>query len=50
MQWFGELESHIIKVQHNCVSDNKIYANQKFIPIDMSTFWYLKETKCGFII
>lgn len=33
MTWFGDLESHIIKVQHNCLMDNKIYANQNFIPI-----------------
>jgi len=33
MTWFGELESHIIKVQHNCWSDNKRYVNNSFIPI-----------------
>ena len=33
MTWFGELESHIIKIQHNCLSDNKIYSNHSFIPI-----------------
>lgn len=33
MKWFGDLESHIIKIQHNCVSDNKIYSNNSFIPI-----------------
>lgn len=33
MTWFGDLESHIIKVQHNCLSDNKQYANNSFIPI-----------------
>ena len=33
MNWFGELESHIIKVQHNCLSDNKVYSNCSFIPI-----------------
>lgn len=33
MTWFGDLESHIIKTQHNCVSDNKVYANNNFIPI-----------------
>lgn len=32
MTWYGDLESHIIKIQHNCVSDNKIY-NGNFIPI-----------------
>lgn len=31
--WYGELESHIIKVQHNCMSDSKRYANANFIPI-----------------
>lgn len=33
MTWFGDLESHIIKVQHNTVSGNKLYANNNFIPI-----------------
>ena len=33
MKWFGDLESHIIKIQHNCLSDNKIYSNHSFIPI-----------------
>ena len=32
LDWYGELESHIIKVQHNCISDNKNYAGS-FIPI-----------------
>lgn len=32
MNWYGELESHIIKVQHNCVSDNRVYSGN-FIPI-----------------
>lgn len=33
MDWFGDLESHVIKVQYNCVSDNKVYSNNNFIPI-----------------
>lgn len=33
MKWFGDLEAHIIKIQHNCLSDNKIYNNNSFIPI-----------------
>lgn len=33
MDWYGDLESHIIKIQYNCVSDNKVYASQNFIPI-----------------
>ena len=33
MTWFGELESHIIKIQHNCLSDKKIYNSNLFIPI-----------------
>lgn len=33
MTWFGDLESHIIKTQHNCFSDNKNYARKNFIPI-----------------
>lgn len=33
MTWFGDLESHIIKTQHNTESGNKRYANNNFIPI-----------------
>lgn len=33
MTWFGDLESHIIKAQHNCLSDNKQYRTNSFIPI-----------------
>ncbi|PFZ33873.1 hypothetical protein COL77_30615 [Bacillus wiedmannii] len=33
MTWFGELESHIIKQQFNCLSDKKTYKSQNFIPI-----------------
>lgn len=33
MTWFGSLESHIIKAQHNCFSNNKQYANNNFVPI-----------------
>ncbi|WP_245001161.1 hypothetical protein [Caldalkalibacillus thermarum] len=33
MTWFGELESHVIKVQHNCTSDRIKYSNTNFIPI-----------------
>ncbi|MDQ0255566.1 hypothetical protein J2S74_002948 [Evansella vedderi] len=32
MAWIGQLDAHIIKAQHNCVSDNRRYAG-KFIPI-----------------
>jgi len=33
MIWYGELESHIIKIQNNCMSDGKIYSNTNFVPI-----------------
>lgn len=33
MCWFGDLESHIIKAQHNCLSSKKDYARKNFIPI-----------------
>jgi hypothetical protein len=33
MLWIGDLEAHVIKVQHNCMSDRKVYANNNFIPI-----------------
>lgn len=33
MAFYGDLDSHIIKAQHNCVSDSKSYSNSNFIPI-----------------
>ncbi len=45
MRWFGELESHIIKVQHNCLSDSKIYINQNFIPIRHEHILVFKKDK-----
>lgn len=33
MCWFGDLESHIIKAQHNTMCENKVYAHKNFIPI-----------------
>lgn len=31
--WYGDLEAHIIKEQHNTVSQRKKYANMNFVPI-----------------
>lgn len=45
MKWYGELESHIIKVQHNCLSDNKQYANNSFIPIKHEHLLVFKKDK-----
>jgi len=44
MKWFGELESHIIKIQHNCVSDNISY-NNSFIPIKHEHLLIFKKNK-----
>lgn len=33
MTWFGDLESHLIKMQHNTRCENKQYAHSQFIPI-----------------
>lgn len=33
MTWFGDLESHLIKIQHNTRCENKQYAHSQFIPI-----------------
>jgi len=33
MEWYGELEAHLIKTQHNTRSGNKVYYNNNFIPI-----------------
>ena len=45
MIWFGELESHIIKIQHNCLSDNKIYNNDSFIAIKHEHILVFKKNK-----
>lgn len=45
MKWFGELESHIIKIQYNCVSDNKTYSNNSFIPIKHEHLLVFKKNK-----
>ncbi len=33
MKWYGELESHLIKIQHNTQGQKKTYSNNNFIPI-----------------
>ncbi|WP_182101605.1 DNA methylase N-4/N-6 [Niallia taxi] len=33
MAWFGNVEAHIIKMQHNEMSAKKRYANNNFVPI-----------------
>ena len=45
MIWFGELESHIIKIQHNCLSDNNIYNNDSFIAIKHEHILVFKKNK-----
>lgn len=45
MDWFGDLESHIIKIQHNCVSDNKVYSNKNFIPIKHEHLLVFKKNR-----
>ena len=45
MKWFGDIESHIIKIQHNCVSDNKIYSNNSFIAIKHEHILVFRKNK-----
>lgn len=45
MTWFGELESHIIKIQHNCLSDNKIYGSDSFIAIKHEHILVFRKNK-----
>ena len=45
MTWFGDLESHIIKIQYNCLSDKKIYPNNNFIPIKHEHLLVFKKNK-----
>lgn len=45
MDWFGDLESHIIKVQYNCMSDNKMYSNNNFIPIKHEHLLIFRKNK-----
>lgn len=49
MKWFGEIETHIIKIQHNCLSDNKIYNNNSFIPIKHEHILVFKKNKIWII-
>jgi len=43
MQFFGDLESHVIKVQHNTFSSRKNYTNHSFIPIAHEHLIILKK-------
>jgi len=45
MDWYGDLESHIIKVQHNTRSSNKRYSNNNFIPIEHEHLLIFKKTR-----
>ena len=45
MTWIGDLESHIIKAQYNCVSDNKVYYNNNFIPIKHEHLLVFRKNK-----
>jgi len=45
MDWFGDLESHIIKTQYNCASDNKVYSNNNFIPIKHEHLLVFKKNR-----
>lgn len=45
MNWYGDLESHIIKIQYNCLSDNKVYYNNNFIPIKHEHLLVFKKNK-----
>lgn len=45
MNWYGDLESHIIKVQYNCVSDNKVYSNNNFISIKHEHLLVFKKNR-----
>lgn len=45
MDWYGDLETHIIKIQHNCMSNNKVYSNQDFIPIKHEHLLVFKKNR-----
>ncbi len=45
MNWYGDLESHIIKIQYNCMSNNKVYTNNNFIPIKHEHLLVFKKNK-----
>ena len=48
MDWYGDLESHIIKTQHNCISDSKNY-NSNFIPIKHEHLLVFKKNAIWFL-
>lgn len=33
LAWYGDLDAHVVKMQHNVVSNQRTYANRNFIPI-----------------
>jgi hypothetical protein len=33
LAWYGDLDAHVVKIQHNVDSDRKKYASRNFIPI-----------------
>ena len=45
MNWYGDLESHIIKIQYNCMSDTKVYKSNNFIPIKHEHLLVFKKNK-----
>jgi len=45
MAFYGDLESHIIKAQHNCWSDTRTYSNNNFIPIVHEHLLVFKKTQ-----
>lgn len=45
MNWYGDIESHIIKIQYNCMSDNKVYTSNNFIPIKHEHLLVFKKNK-----
>jgi len=44
IQWFGEIEAHLIKIQHNTQSERKKYYNRNFIPIAHEHLLIFKKT------
>lgn len=45
MTWFGDLESHIVKIQHNYMTKNKNYSNHNFIPIEHEHLLVFKKNQ-----
>lgn len=49
MKWYGDLEAHLIKIQHNTKGQNKTYTSYNFIPIAHEHLLIFRKSRSHFI-